>query len=322
MSDLPADRLHESPPFTNTGLDVFGPYLITEGLKTRKNSPEKKMWAVIFTCLVSRATHIEPLTMMDTSSFVNALRRFFAIRGTCKRIRSDRGSNFVGALNQAATISLPKINEELTRQNCEWELNPSKASHFGGVWERKIGCAKSILGHCLLKLGSRHPTRDEIHTFLQEAASIMNNTPLSPVSSDPNEPFPLTPAMLLTAKTFPNPAPPEAFTEADHLSYGSKRWRRVQILSDEFFKRWREEYVSKLTEKSKWLRKKRCPKEGDIFLIKEDLAKRNDWPIGRVIKIHPSKDGLIRSVTLRLSSNGRERILIRPITKLVLLLES
>jgi hypothetical protein len=174
MSDLPTDRLHESPPFTSTGVDIFGPYMITDGATTRRTSSNKKMWAVIFTCLVTRATHLEALPMMDTSSFVNALRRFFAIRGNCRHLRSDQGSNLIGTYNQSATLCLQNIEKEIRNLNCTWSFNPPKASHHGGVWERKIGSIKSIINACLLKISPRIPTRDELCTFLQEAASIVN----------------------------------------------------------------------------------------------------------------------------------------------------
>ena len=45
MSDLPPERLTPSPPFTYTGMDVFGPFYIKEGRK------ELKRWGLIFTCL-------------------------------------------------------------------------------------------------------------------------------------------------------------------------------------------------------------------------------------------------------------------------------
>lgn len=59
-----------------------------------------KRWAVLFTCLSIRAVHIEVIEAMDTSSFINALRRFLAIRGPVKQIRSDCGTNFVGACRE------------------------------------------------------------------------------------------------------------------------------------------------------------------------------------------------------------------------------
>ena len=96
MSDLPPERLTPSPPFTYTGMDVFGPFYIKEGRK------ELKRWGLIFTCLASRAIHLETLNAMTTDSFLNALRRFISRRGKVRQLRSDQGSNFVGAKNELA----------------------------------------------------------------------------------------------------------------------------------------------------------------------------------------------------------------------------
>ena len=103
-----------------------------------------------------------------------------------------------------------------------WKINPQKASHFGGVWERKIATVKRVIDASLLQLGPRRPSRDELCTFLQEAAAVLNNTPLCPISSQPEDPFPITTAMLLTLKGNPIPAPPEAYTETDRLAYGPR----------------------------------------------------------------------------------------------------
>lgn len=279
------------------------------------------MWAVLFTCLVSRAVHIEALVGLDTSSFVNALRRFMAIRGTCKVLRSDRGTNFIGAYNQESTISLKDVKEEISMSDCTWEMNPPRASHFGGVWERKVGSVKKILEQCLLQLGLRSPTRDELTTFLQEAACIINNTPLCPILSDPNEPYPVTPAMLLTLKDCPNPAPPESFTQHDFLAYGPRRWRRIQHLSDNFWYRWRSEYVHHLTQRQKWILPQKNIKVDDVVLLKDERSKRNAWPLARIVEVKYSQDERVRSVTVKSMARGKEpRIYERPISEIILLI--
>ena len=76
-----------------------------------------------------------------------------------------------------------------------------------------------------------HHSYDEFQTFVVESSSIVNSTPLWEVSDDPNDPFPLTPSMLLTLRESPHPPLPETFGEDDLLAYGKSRWRRVQILA-------------------------------------------------------------------------------------------
>ncbi|XP_064122452.1 uncharacterized protein LOC135226673 [Macrobrachium nipponense] len=99
MADLPADRLEPSPPFSNVGIDLFGPYYIKEGRK------ELKRYGVIFTCLVSRSIHIETANTLQSDSFINALRRFVSRRGHPKVIRCDNGTNFHGAEREIKAAS-------------------------------------------------------------------------------------------------------------------------------------------------------------------------------------------------------------------------
>lgn len=57
MASLPADRLSVEPPFTHVGLNVFGPWNVTSRC-TRAKNIDSKRWAVMFTCLGTRAVHI------------------------------------------------------------------------------------------------------------------------------------------------------------------------------------------------------------------------------------------------------------------------
>lgn len=76
MSDLPADRVTpDKPPFSFVGVDCFGPFWV------KRARSQVKRYGVLFTCLVSRAIHIEVAQSMDTDAFVNFMRRFIARRG-------------------------------------------------------------------------------------------------------------------------------------------------------------------------------------------------------------------------------------------------
>ncbi len=98
MSDLPPERLSMDPPFSFVGLDVFGPWVVTSR-RTRGGQASSKRWAVLFTCMSTRAIHIEVIESMDNSSFINALRRFFTIRGPAKQLRSDCGTGVENGVN-------------------------------------------------------------------------------------------------------------------------------------------------------------------------------------------------------------------------------
>ena len=188
MSDLPAERLQVAPPFTYIGVDVFGPWEVVSR-RTRGGHSNSKRWAVMFSCMCSRAVHIEVIEAMSASSFINALRRVFAVRGPAKQIRSDCGTNFVGASQElemnTTNRSFKNVEKYLSTQNCTWVFNLPHASHMGGVWERMIGIARRILDCMLLEHKKSCLTYEVLVTLIAEVAAIMNARPLIPVSSDP-----------------------------------------------------------------------------------------------------------------------------------------
>ena len=129
MADLPADRVTPEPPFTTVGLDVFGPWKIVTR-RTRGGCAQSKRWAVLFTCMLTRAVHIELIESMYTDSFINALIRFFSIRGPAKLLRSDRGANFVGACKELGLDSEDTAVGKYLRERMHVDIQPpSRISH-------------------------------------------------------------------------------------------------------------------------------------------------------------------------------------------------
>ena len=194
MADLPETRLHKTPPFYHCGIDVFGHFNIRQCKETRQRSGTQKVWVLIFSCLYSRAIHLEVLDSMDTASFKQAFARFQALRGECVYLRIDAGSNFVGARNTDVELSeevLTEVQADWQQQNKVWEFNPPRASHMGGVWERAIGQVRQVLQGYLLPKEQRILTREEFHTMLLHAASLSIqrpclNLPSRPMTQNPS----------------------------------------------------------------------------------------------------------------------------------------
>jgi hypothetical protein len=67
MASLPKDRLTVAPPFTKVGVDYFGPLTVKHLRK------QEKRYGCLFTCLVTRAVHLEVATSLETDSFINVL---------------------------------------------------------------------------------------------------------------------------------------------------------------------------------------------------------------------------------------------------------
>ena len=321
MADLPSDRLEPSPPFTFCAVDLFGPWYIKEGRK------ELKRYGVLFTCLACRAIHVETSNSLSTDSFINSLRRFIAIRAPIRQLRSDRGTNFVGAereLKEAfMQLDEDRISQFLLKENCDlvdFKMNVPSASHMGGVWERQIRSVRNVMSTLLHHHGSQLDD-ESLRTFLYEAAAIVNSRPLTVgILNDPLSSPPLSPSLLLTMKTNVVLSPPGNFQKQD--LYSHKHWRRIQYLVDQFWVRWRSEYIQNL---------RRNLSIDDVVLLKEDNQPRNEWSLCRVVEVMTGDDGLVRKARVaigqpNLDSKGRRRSSIayleRPIHKLVLLKET
>lgn len=179
---------------------------------------------------------------MSSSSFINALRRFVAIRGSVKIIRSDRGTNFIGAAN---TLNLNRINIEVTTSNSyleekgiTWIFNAPHSSHMGGVWEHMIKTARRILDALLLDASTKNLTHEAIVTFLTEVSAIINSRPITSISTDPDDPIILSPALLLTHKDVSQTTTQfECDSNLNMKDIYRAQWKRVQCLSELFWQK-------------------------------------------------------------------------------------
>ncbi|XP_035989853.1 uncharacterized protein LOC118561756 [Fundulus heteroclitus] len=311
MADMPQERVcPEFPPFTNVGVDYFGP------IEVKRGRVMVKRYGVIFTCMASRAIHLEVAHSLTTDSCINAIRRFVCRRGPVRQMRSDNGTNFIGAereLREAlAAIDHTKIHQALLLKEIDWIFNTPAASHHGGVWERLIRMVKRVL---LSVLHQQTLDDESFQTILCEVEAILNDRPITKVSDDVNDLEALTPNHILLLKGNPTVAP-GAFQESD--VYLRKRWRQVQYLSDLFWKRWTKEYLPLLQERQKWSRPRRSFAVDDIVVVVDRSAPRGSWILGRVTNTYPDKHVLVRAVQLKTQTGQLER----PISKIFLLQEA
>ena len=125
MGNFPESPMKPSHPFTYVGVDAFGPWeIITR--KNRGDSVNSKRWAILFTCLTSRAVHLVLIEDISSSPFINALRRFIAVRGKVTEFRSDRGTKFVRCTDAlqvtAINVESPTVRGFLTGNRCSSTL--------------------------------------------------------------------------------------------------------------------------------------------------------------------------------------------------------
>lgn len=310
MADLPVDRLTpDLPPFTHVGVDYFGP------LEVKRGRSIVKRYGVIFTCLTSRAIHLEVAHSLDTNSCIHAFRRFIARRGPVSELRSDNGTNFVATEKELKeslkSWNMQQIEKSLLQKGVKWTFNPPHGAHYGGIWERLIRIIKTTIR----SVTSQQYLDDEgLQTVMCEVEAILNSRPLTTVSDNPNDLEPLTPNHILQLKVQPV-LPPGLFVKED--LYTRHRWRQIQYIADLFWKRWVREYLPLLQTRQKWscVRRNFCP--GDVVLVADSTAPRGSWMLARVIEAYPDSKGLVRSVRLQTKTSQLER----PVSKICLLVE-
>ena len=193
------------------------------------------------------------------------------------------------------------VNTTTQHKPIEWKFNPPAGPHFGGVFESLIKSAKKALRAIL---GDAEITDEELHTAICGAEGLLNSRPITYVSSSSDDIVPLTPSHFLVGHLGGQFAP-----EADHEEIFSlkKRWRRIQQLIGQFWKRWRKEFLPSLNVRGKWFNPKRELAVDDVVLVVEPNAKRGEWPLGRVLDIYRGADNLIRVVKVRVGNNEYTR---------------
>ena len=307
MAPLPQIRLRSSlRAFAQTAVDFGGPFVTVQGRRTRR----QKRYLCLFTCLASRAVHLEMAYALDTDSFLNAFYRMVNRRGLPKEMLSDNGGNFVGANKELCDLVKELDQEKITKltanQGVNWKFNPPLAPHFGGVHETMIKAAKRAI-HAIL--GNADITDEELTTAFTGAEALLNSRPLTYQSANPEDDVPLTPNHFLFGQIGGQFAP----ESVDHTAFNpKKRWRRVQELVRHFWHRWIREWIPALNIRRKWLTTERDLQVGDVVLVISPNTPRGHWPLGRITEVFPGKDGHVRVAKVQVGRNE----LTRPISKL------
>ncbi|OXA42875.1 hypothetical protein Fcan01_22293 [Folsomia candida] len=97
-------------------------------------------------------------------------------------------------------------------------------------------------------------------------------------------------------------------------------YNKMQAIKEGLQARFRKEYLGILVQK-KSETKSRPPQVGDIVLVGSENKKRFEWPLGKIMKLFPGKDGKIRVAEVKICKNPRGQnfsttILTRPLQRL------
>ena len=307
MAPLPAIRF-KSPlrAFGRTAVDFAGPFVTIQGRGQRR----QKRYLCLFTCLCSRAVHLEIAYGLDTDSFLNAFYRMVNRRGLPEEMLSDNGTNFKGADRElkelVSQLDADKIQKSAANRGIKWNFNPPLAPHFGGAHETMVKAAKKATSAIL---GNADINDEELTTAFTGAEALLNSRPITYQSANPNDDVPLTPNHFLHGQVGGQFAPESVDTTPFSPM---KRWRRVQELVRHFWQRWLREWLPGLNSRKKWYRTQRDIEVGDVVLIISPDTQRGQWPLGRILEVYKGRDGHVRTAKVQKGNTS----LLRPISKL------
>ncbi|XP_070548332.1 uncharacterized protein [Ptychodera flava] len=311
MGDLPQQRLAPyTPPFYYTACDYFGPYKV----RISRNKTTKH-YGVIFTCLNTRAVHLELAVDYSTMEFMQVLRRFFAIRGYPAMMTSDNGSQLVGAEQELRRIvqgwDKEKLQEFCADKGMKWKFTTPAAPH-------QNGCAESLVKTCKAALkqsvGEQVLTPFELYTVLLEVANLVNQRPIGRIPNDPDDGAYLCPNDILLGRAS-TAIPQGPFRETKNPRH---RVEFVQKIIDSFWKRWSRDVLPHLVPRRKWKVERRNVQVNDIVILSDSNAIRDKWHIGRILEVYPGQDGKVRNVQVKTATG----IYKRPVTKIAVIYPS
>ncbi|XP_063371094.1 uncharacterized protein LOC134659355 isoform X3 [Cydia amplana] len=309
MGDLPKERITQSRPFQHVGIDFCGPFNVKVS-RIRKPIITKG-YIALFVCFAVKAIHLELVSDLTTETFLACLKRFISRRGMPTNIFCDNAKTFKGASN-----TLKDLYDLFSSKDCRDSVNkyclnnyitfnwiPSYSPTFGGIWESGV---KSVKHHFKRIVGNLCLTYEQLNTVIIEIEGILNSRPiLSAISNDCDY---ITPGHFICGAAL------TAYPEIDLTETSVNRvpfWKMCTKLKQDFWKTWSQSYLTQLQSRPKWKYQQTNLKEGDLVIVKNMNTSPLNWPMARIVKTFPGRDGLVRVADVKINNKTFRRAITK-----------
>lgn len=304
MGSLPQQRITAARPFERVGIDFAGPVDVKNSRLRR--AVISKGYVCVIVCFVTKAVHLELSSDLSTDAFLACFKRFIARRGLPSEVYCDNGGCFRGASNQLADLyklfasagHQTLVQEYASNQGIKFHFTPSYSPVFAGLAEAAVKSMKFHLKRIILK---SILTYEQLITVLTQIEAVLNSRPLLPMSADSSDFSYLTPGHFLIGTSMV--AYPES-NVTDVPVHRLKHWQMCNKLTQQFWNVWHKYYLNTLQNRPKWRDDLPNVTEGMLVILKEPNAPPLFWPMARVVKVFPGKDGKVRALNLQIP-NGK-----------------
>ena len=325
---LPLERTNETHAFDKIAVDMCGPFQVRHFCKDKKADQcihkDSKAWVCVFTCMLSRAIHLEIAEDMSTPVFLQCFSRLCSRRGVPTFVWSDNARTFESANKELTrlyrqNIDWKKVGENAVQKGIDWRWGIKLAPNSNGVVERMVKLVKENL---VRTMKNEHMSVRNFETVLFECEALINDRPISAPTNTEGDPEPISPSQLavghfLSALPFDR----SKTNNPDNVDV-TKMMRHRKKLVTKFWNAWRRDYVMSLAPKSPNKQLQQVGrgyqlKEGMIVMIRDKVLSKGTWNLARVHSLIPSKDGVIRRVILK--RPGKKQLVERHIQQVGIL---
>jgi hypothetical protein len=276
-SGLPEKRFSPAYAFQHTGLDYVSVRFERKKntIKGKEVDQEKYIIICLFTCMVTRAVHLEYADDYTKEEFARVFKSFCHRRAIPQTVVSDNGSNFEPI---ARTIRPDTSAAEQWHPEILWQFLPREAPNWGGFYERLNKSVKDCLAKEFPRLANK-PFM-EIESALADITYRLNCRPLWAVSMDRDDVEVLTPNHFLVTGPTGSYGPPSE----QSISSLRKFHVSTQKQLDHIWSYFARSYLSALRVQHKWDQSLVPPnlKVGDFVMVPQKKVLKTRWPIARI----------------------------------------
>ena len=261
MAALPPEVQGYSPPFTNLGLDLCGPYLVRSMVNKRASM---KVWVAIFLCLNTKAVNMELAQ---------------------KQLGVEQLHYDWDAIAQASP-----------REGTTWKFTPPGSQWRNGAAEAFVKKFKASFHHLYKDTKLNYA---QLLSAVKRIANILNHRPVSVqrTKNDTNDEdflVPLTPNQLILGHNGTNP---QRNTKEIHDPHASRTF--IDELEQAWWYQYKVQYFHSLLPTRKWFNVQRNMSVGDIVLIQyASKSAPGTYRLGRVKSVEVDADGLVRTCSV------------------------
>ena len=291
MAPVPSFRLKPAPIWSHSMLDLFGPIQTSDFVNQRTS---RKTWAVIITCLNTRALWVYLAESYSTDHLLTVLKKHEARNGCPDVYYADLGRQIIGAdrviAEAIANIDQNQLKTSAAKRGVKFEFGTPHHPAGQGAVERLIAEVKSCL-KVIIKY--RNKSFAEIDCCLSEASYMVNSRPLQLYPRAGEDGY-ICPNDILFGRS--DQAPVSVPVMETSLS---KRAAHKQRVMAEFWDKWTTSYLQTLTKYHRWQTKFRNVAKGDIILMLDKEQSKGKFTLGMVDSVKVDNDGQVRRVVIK-----------------------